>query len=249
LAPSTQTVRRGILDRICTRQASDGSGELVGDWPYAEIEPRDIKKLRDEKRATPDAANNLVKLIRRLFTWACSDEVNLAETNPARDIVVLRSANPDGIRAWTEDDAARYEARHPIGTKARLAFDIMLYTGVRRSDVVKLGPQMERWFTETLPDGTAIAVQKLVFTEEKGRKRHVKSHQLPILPPLRQSIDASKQHLGHLVYLVTAYGKPHSVKGFGNWFKDRCRQAGLKELSAHGLRKLAAQRERASDEL
>ena len=70
LAPSTQRVRRGILDRICTRQASDGSGELIGDWPYAEIEPRDIKKLRDEKRATPDAANNLVKVIRQLFTWA-----------------------------------------------------------------------------------------------------------------------------------------------------------------------------------
>jgi hypothetical protein len=32
------------------------------------------------------------------------------------------------------------------------------------------------------------------------------------------------------------------VKGFGNWFKDRCREAGLEELSAHGLRKLAAQR-------
>jgi len=45
-----------------------------------------------------------------------------------------------------------------------------------------------------------------------------------------------------LVYLVTEFGKPHSAKGFGNWFKKRCREAGLEYLSAHGLRKLGAQR-------
>jgi integrase len=114
------------------------------------------------------------------------------------------------------------------------------YTGVRRSDVVKLGPQMERWFTERSPDGKTIEVQKLVFTETKGASRIVKTHELPILPPLRQSIDATQT--GHLVYLVTAFGKPHSAKAFGNWLKKRCREAGLEELSAHGLRKLGAQR-------
>jgi integrase len=65
-------------------------------------------------------------------------------------------------------------------------------------------------------------------------------HELPILPPLRQSIDATLT--GHWVYLVTAFGKPHSAKAFGNWFKKRCREAGLDEVSAHGLRKLGAQR-------
>src|SRR5262249_7635130 len=149
---------------------------------------------------------------------ACSNEYRLAEKNPARDVAKLRSRNPDGIRAWTEADAARYEAYHAIGTKARLAFDLLLYTGVRRSDVVRLGPQMEQWVTETLPDGTTVNVQKLVFTETKGASQTVKAHQLPILPPLRLSIDATKDRLGHLVYLVTAYGKPHSVKGFGGWF-------------------------------
>jgi integrase len=140
----------------------------------------------------------------------------------------LRSNNPDGFRAWSEEDVAKYEARHPIGTKARLALDLLLYTGVRRSDVVKLGPQMER-------DG------KLIFTEAKGRSRIVKMHELPILLPLRRSIDATPT--GHLVYLVTAFGRPHTVKAFGNWFKRRCREAGLdNDLSAHGLRKFGAQR-------
>jgi integrase len=202
-------------------------GNLAGNLPFAEVEPRHVSRWRDDKAAFPDAANNLVKVLRQLFTWACSPDYRFAERNPARDVARLPSANPDGIRAWGEADAARYEARHPIGTKARLVFDLLLYTGVRRSDVVKLGPQMER-------DG------KLLFSETKGRARITTTHELPILPPLRRSIDATST--GHLVYLVTAYGQPHSVKGFGNWFKDRCRQAGLEDLSAHGLRKLAAQR-------
>jgi integrase len=136
LAESTQTVRRGVLNGICDRRIED---ECVGDWPYAEIEPRDVRRLRDEKKAFPDAANNLVKTLRQLFAWACLGDVGLAETNPARDVGRLKPHNPDGIRAWTEADALRYEARHPIGTKARLAFDLLIYTGVRRSDVVKLG--------------------------------------------------------------------------------------------------------------
>jgi integrase len=204
------------------------------------MEPAHVAKLRDEKAAYPHAANNRVKTLRQLFAWAASPEYGYAKKNPARDVTRLRGANPDGIRAWTEHDALRYEARHQIGTKARLAFDLLLYTGVRRSDVVRLGPQMERWFTETLPDGHAVEVQKLVFTETKGGSRIVKTHELPILPPLRQSIDVTLT--GHLVYLVTAFGKPHSAKAFGNWFKKRCREAGLDDLSAHGIRKLGAQR-------
>ncbi len=218
LAPSTRKVRRGILESICQRS---------GDFRFSTMEARHVAKLRDEKAAFPEAANNRVKALRQLFAWANSPEYGYATKNPARDVARLRSNNPDGIRAWSEADAGRYEARHPIGTKARLAFDLLLYTGVRRSDVVRLGPQMER-------DG------KLVFNETKGSARIVKAHELPILPPLRQSIDATQ--IGHLVYLVTAFGQPRSAKAFGNWFKKRCREAGLEDLSAHGLRKLGAQR-------
>lgn len=178
--------------------------------------------------------------MRQLFTWATSPEYPYAKKNSARDVGRLRSNNPDGIRAWSDTDEARYETRHSIGTKARLSFDLLLDTGVRRSDVVRLGPQMDRWFPETSPDGKTLEVQKLIFTETKGSSRIVKTHELPILPPLRQRIDATLTV--HLVYLVTEFGKPHSAKGFGNRFKKRCREAGLEDLSAHGLRKLGAQR-------
>jgi len=218
LSKSTRKVRRSILDAICER---------AGAFHYALMEPHHVAKLRDEKARFPEAANARVKALRQLFAWACSPKYGHTTKNPAREVPYLESKNPDGFKAWTEADVMKYEARHPIGTKARLALDLMLYTGVRRSDVVKLGPQMER-------EG------KLVFAETKGRSRLIKTHELPILAPLRASIDATPT--GHLVYLVTAFGRPHSGKAFGNWFKRRCREARIEDLSAHGLRKLGAQR-------
>jgi integrase len=219
LGESTRKVRRGLLDTICER---------AGSYRFSAMEPHHVAKLRDEKARFPEAANARVKALRQLFAWATSPEYRYTDKNPTREVPYLKSNNPDGFRAWSEADVSKYETRHAVGTKARLALDLLLYTGVRRSDVVKLGPQMER-------DG------KLIFTETKGGARIVKTHELPILPPLRASIDAAPT--GHLVYLVTAYGRPHSVKAFGNWFKRRCREAGVDDdLSAHGLRKLGAQR-------
>jgi integrase len=42
--------------------------------------------------------------------------------------------------------------------------------------------------------------------------------------------------------LVTEFGAPFTAAGFGNWFRDRCNEAGLKHCSFHGLRKAAATR-------
>ena len=45
---------------------------------------------------------------------------------------------------------------------------------------------------------------------------------------------------GDMVFLVTEWGKPFTTVGFGNKFKDWCRQAGLPHCSAHGVRKATA---------
>lgn len=225
LDASTRRVRRRILDQICV---------AVGDYAFAQMEARDVAKLRDVKATAPEAGNSIVKALRALFAWASLPEYALASRNPAAAVTYLKSNNPDGHRAWTEREAQQYEARHPLGTKARLAFDILVYTGVRISDLAVLGPQMER-------DG------KLYFTEQKGKMRHAKKHAMPILPSLRRSIDAYRaahpEAAGHLVYLTTKQGRTHTVKGLGNWFARQCRMAGLElGLSAHGIRKFGAER-------
>jgi len=215
LTERTRRVRRGILDGLC---------EKHGAKRCRVMEPRHVRAIRDEKRDLPEAANARVKALRQLFAWAI--DADLADSNPARNVPYLKG-NPEGWHTWTEDEVRQFEDRHPVGTKARLALGLLLYLGVRRGDVVRLGPQMER-------DGF------LHFVEDKNHENRPKERDLPILHQLRAIIDVSPS--GHLSYLVTVFGKPFTANGFGNWFKRRCHEAGLDHCSAHGLRKAGATR-------
>ncbi len=60
---------------------------------------------------------------------------------------------------------------------------------------------------------------------------------IPILPELQKVINASP--VGDMTFLVTPTGAPYTVWGFGNWFRDRCVEAGVPGR-AHGLRKAGA---------
>lgn len=215
LGPSTKKGRRGILESICQDH---------GLKPFALMRPKHVSEVRDEKADLPEAANGRVKALRQLFKWAVRKEY--ADRNPARECEYIRTGS-EGFHTWTGDEVAQFEARWPLGTKQRKALDLLAYTGVRRSDVVRLGKQMER------NGGTALA-----FTEAKGRDGKPKHRVIPILPILRRSLDASPS--GHLTYLVTAFGKPYTANGFGNWFRRACIAAGLPHCSAHGLRKWGA---------
>jgi integrase len=119
----------------------------------------------------------------------------------------------------------KFEKRYAVGTKARLALALLLYTGQRRSDVVLFGRQHVR-------DGA------LKFTQVKGRNRAPKRLVLPVLPELQEIIDATPT--GDLTFLITQFGKPFTANGFGGWFRRRCDEAGLPHCSAHGLRKAGA---------
>ena len=123
------------------------------------------------------------------------------------------------------EDVRQFEARHPIGTKARLALALLLFTGQRRSDITRLGRQHVR-------NG------KITFTQFKGRNRKPKRLVLPVLPVLQRVIDASP--CGDLAFLMNDLGRPFTDAGFGNKFRVWCDQAGLHDCAAHGLRKAGA---------
>ncbi len=223
LGASTRRARRGILDDICAE--TDKNGVKAGDVAHGLFTPKQIRKLRDRKMDLPEAANGRVKALRQVWEWACGEDEGHATENPAAKVKYLKSKNPGGFHKWTIAEVHQYMARHPLGTKARLALDLLLFTIVRRSDVVKLGPQME-W------NG------RILFRETKGADHVVKEHEMTILPALRASIDATPS--GHLSYLATQHGKPYTAKGFGNWFKRQCVAAGLSHCTPHGLRKAGA---------
>jgi integrase len=129
------------------------------------------------------------------------------------------------VHPETEEERRRFEECHPIGTKARLSYALLLFTGQRRSDVVMLGRQH-------------IHNGKLRFTQQKNKSRKPVTLELPILPELQRVLDASP--VGDLTFLVPEHRKPFTNESFGNWFRLKCNEAGLRECSAHGLRKAAA---------
>lgn len=220
LAATTRRARRGLLESVC--QSLTSTAKVRGDLPWRAMRPRHIRQVRDEHADRPEAANGRIKALRQLFGWAA--EADLTDDNPARPVPYLRG-KPGGFHTWTAAEVEAFEARHPVGTKARLALALLLYTGVRRSDVVQLGRQMER-------------AGRLHFTETKGRDRAPKNRVIPMLPQLRAVIGATPS--GHMTYLVTEFGRSYSPGGFGNWFRRRCNEAGLKHCTAHGLRKAGA---------
>ena len=58
-------------------------------------------------------------------------EMGLRADDPTRDVKAIR-VKSDGFHSWTDAEIGQFEARHEVGSKARLALAFMLYTGQRR---------------------------------------------------------------------------------------------------------------------
>ena len=212
LAPQTKQTRRNILERFRNEH---------GDKRVTLLQRTHIEKMLIAKAATPAAARNFVSTIRSLLQFAMDS--NIRPDNPAIGIKRLK-IKTDGYRTWTEDDIAAFEAKHPVGTRARLALSLLLYTGQRRSDIVQMGRQHIRdglLHLRQQKTGVALAV--------------------PVHPILQEVLDATPSD--HLTFLTTRGGSPFTPAGFTNWFREVCNEADLpKRTSAHGLRKAACRR-------
>lgn len=239
----SQAIRKGVLESCFAAPYAPGSARRMGDCPVGSFGPAHVQILRDQKADKPGAANNRRKYLSGLFGWAIAQKnLGLSITaNPCREVTKL-SYETDGFHTWTDDEVARFEAHYPVGSKARLALALLLYTGARRSDVVTFGPQHIRTIRR-YDDATQRHVDErtLIFVPRKTRrKKKVKQVTLPVLPLLQEVIEATPT--SDLSFLVTQYGRPFTANGFGNWFRDRCDEAGLPDCTAHGLRKAGATR-------
>lgn len=226
LGAATQRDRRRILESTFDEPIHPGAKLSFGEMPASRFGAKAVKVLRDRKADLPEAANGRIKAISTVFAWAIEDERPGILRNPARDIARIKTGST-GFHTWTVEEVAQFEAHHKIGTKARLAMALLLLTGVRRSDVVRLGRPHLRG-------------GRLEFTAWKNRNRAPVQMNVPVLPELQNVLESSE--LGKITFLVTSFGLPFTAAGFGNWFRGQCNAAGLQQCSAHGLRKAGSTR-------
>jgi integrase len=226
LAPETRRTRRNILENF--REAygklpvygTDNKGKR-----FMLLTREHVQRIVNEKSGTPFAQRNFLNTLRAVFQWALAE--GRVPDDPTLGVKRVK-ASTAGYKTWSEQQIERFEAKYPIGTRERLAFGMLLYTGVRRSDAVKLGPG-------NLHNGILTIHQCKTEGQDEA---HL---ELPLHPTLAEIIAATPM-VGVKTYLVTSFGKPYSAAGFGNWFREVCDAAGCPDVSAHGLRKATARR-------
>ncbi|WP_271542139.1 tyrosine-type recombinase/integrase [Bradyrhizobium sp. CCBAU 45321] len=209
LAKSTQSNRRAILDRF----REDHGGKRV-----ALMHAAALQNIFNAK--APAAQRNWKKALRGWLDHCLS--LGMIRTDPLRD-VKLTKMKTVGHHPWEARECEQFEKRHTVGTRARLAYELLLQAGQSRCDVVRMGRQHIR--------GKEMSMRR--------QKTDVPFY-VEVTPRLMAAIEAMPSS-NHLTFLTTEQGKPFSAAGFGNWFRDRCREAELPErCTSHGLRKAAA---------
>ena len=188
-----------------------------GDVPFAAVTVKHIRNRMDKMASTPVQANNYLKAVSGMYSWALKND--LVSVNPCTGVDRL-PVKTDGFPPWSMFEAFLFRETWPEGTTQRLAFELLLHVGSRRGDITEMGKQH-------------LKGNVLQFKTQKTRS--MVTVELPDY--LIDLIGRTKT--GDLHFIVTSHGKPFSKAGFGNWFGSAAREAGVKK-NAHGLRKLAA---------
>jgi integrase len=172
---------------------------------------------------SPSVQRNLLRAIRHFTKFAVGD--GLIDVDPAIGVTRAKMPKSGGFYTWTEEDVAKFEARHPVGSTARLALALYLNLGVRKSDVVRIGPRHIR-------DGILHG-----FLPQKTSRTGGHCISIRLFEETRALIAATPV-TGTATYLVTSFGKAFTANGFGNKMREWCDEAGLPDCTSHGLRKL-----------
>jgi integrase len=210
-----ETTKKGYASRIEILRTQHGHRTVAG-----LTRERIITGILQTYADRPGAALSILKMLRVLIHHAIN--IGWLKHDPSLGI---RRPKGQRIRSWTEDEIEMYRNRWPLGTKQRIAFELFLNTGQRRSDVVRMA-----WSHITAENRIIVQQQKT------GRRLRIRLHR-----DLLAALASAKR--AHVSILTTKYGKPFTVDGFSQWMRDAITDAGLSlDCQPHGLRKAAGRR-------
>jgi integrase len=217
LAEGSREWRRRILEKL----RAD-----FGTEPLSQLQRKHIQALM--RKLKPNAQKNLSTTLKHFFKFALS--IDLIDADPMVGVARDKAERSDGHIAWTEDDLAKFRAHWPLGTRQRLAVEIMVNLGLRRSDACRIGPHDVR-------GGRLVDFEPKKTSRTTGKKLTI-----PVRPELAEAI-AAMNLVSTRTYLVTDKGRGEPFKteqSFGSWMRKTYDAAGLPDCANHGLRKLAA---------
>ncbi|MDB5501279.1 MAG: integrase, partial [Tardiphaga sp.] len=120
---------------------------------------------------------------------------------------------------WTDGELRQFEAKWPLGTRQRLAYALLFYTGQRSGDVVRMS-------RKDVSEGRIKVVQEKTGTELKIR----------IHPDLAKAIKAGPANGLNLI--GDEHGRPIKRAALSHLMRKAIRQAGLPARCVpHGIRK------------
>jgi integrase len=216
---SPQYLSLSMTSRGNYRRVIDGFLEEHGHRRVDQMKREHIDVVIGKFANKPGAGIVLLKRMRTLIRYALA--LGWVDRDPTAGVKGYKSKE---IHTWTEAEIALFEQRWPEGSRERLAFALLLTTGQRGSGVYRM-----TW-ADIVGDTIRVAQQK---TAAKLT--------IPIHSTLARALATADDTRDAI--LVTAYGQPFSVKGFGNMISTAIREARLPErCKAHGLRKAAARR-------
>lgn len=220
-------VSAGLLKKTTLSGRSLHLKRLLEFEDYAERDmcmPRHaITKWRDAQIVHgTSTANSSVKSLSACFGWAV-DQGHLA-VNPCLTVKKLRHEH-EGARAWTLDEIKRYLDKHKAGTPAHMWLVLSLLTACRIGDAIWLG-------------AAQIADGQISWQPTKRGSTFVS---LPVPPMLDDAIRAVDGYNAP-AFVRTEAGLPYQrvtslCKAVTKWTTE----AGLSGLTAHGVRKAAAE--------
>ena len=170
----------------------------------------------------PGMANLTKAVLSKVIAYAI--EIGVRTDNPFAGLKPYRLVT---YHTWTDAEIAQFERRWPLGTRERLAFALLLYTGQRGGDVVR----MQR---------ADITNGRIRVAQDKTRKGTTNELLIPIHPALARALQAGPV-VGMTHIITDARGKP--LQRLTKIMSAAVKTAGLPpRCVAHGLRKAALRR-------
>ena len=219
LSDVTKRTYRNIMERFRAEHAEKR---------VAMIQRHHVQKMVADKAATPAAANRLLSVLHLLMRHAIDERIR--RDDPTFGIRKIRSKST-GFATWEEEHIAAFLDHHKTGSRAAIALMLLICTGQRRSDVVRMGHQHVR-------GGFLTIVQSKTGQEVS----------IPLHRDLKGLIDALPKDCP--TFLVGERGGSLTPESFTNWFRDCVKEVTDEDgtrvlpdgLSPHGLRKATCRR-------